>query len=52
MNPQAIQGVAAVYQRAEFLTERRAALDAWAAHILRAAEGKPAAVNVVALRRA
>ena len=27
----AIQGVAAVYQRAEFLAERKAALDAWAA---------------------
>jgi len=29
----AIQGVAAVYQRAEFLAERRAALEAWAGHI-------------------
>lgn len=48
----AIQGVAAVYQRAEFLAERRAALDAWAAHVLRAAEGKPEAGNVVALRTA
>ncbi len=37
----AIQGVAAVYQRAEFLTERKAALDAWAAHVLRAAEARP-----------
>ncbi len=27
-----IQGVAAVYQRAEFLAERKAALEAWAAH--------------------
>lgn len=44
----AIQGVAAVYQRAEFLAERRAALDAWAAHVLRAAEGKPEAGSVVA----
>jgi integrase len=48
----AIQGVAAVYQRAEFLAERRAALDAWAAHVLRAAEGKATADNVVTLRQA
>ena len=48
----AIQGVAAVYQRAEFLPERKAALEAWAAHITTAAEGKPAAQNVVELRRA
>ena len=30
----AIRGVAAVYQRGEFLPERRAALEAWAAHVL------------------
>lgn len=30
----AIGGVAAVYQRAEFLPERAAALDAWAAHLV------------------
>ena len=29
----AIQGVAAVYQRAEFLAERKAALEAWAEHV-------------------
>jgi hypothetical protein len=29
-----IQGVAAVYQRAEFLTERAAALDTWAVFVL------------------
>ncbi len=29
----AIQGVAAVYQRAEFLAERKAALEAWALHV-------------------
>ena len=42
----AIQGVAAVYQRAEFLTERKAALEAWAAYVLHAAgwETKPANV--------
>ncbi len=46
-----IQGVAAIYQRAEFLAERKAALDAWAAHVLAAAEGKAKPDNVVALRR-
>jgi len=34
-----IQGVAAIYQRHEFLMERKAALDAWAALVLRAAVG-------------
>lgn len=33
-----ISGVTAVYQRHEFLTERAAALDIWAAHVLRVAE--------------
>ena len=35
----AIRGVAAVYQRGEFLPERKAALEAWAAHVLACAEG-------------
>ena len=49
----AIQGVAAVYQRAEFLTERKAALDAWASTVLAAAEGREATGdNVVTLRAA
>jgi len=38
----AIRGVAAVYQRAEFLPERARALDAWAAYVLRQADGKAA----------
>jgi integrase len=46
-----ISGVAAVYQRAEFLTERNAALKAWAAHVLRCAHGEGAAGNVVPLRQ-
>ena len=45
-----IQGVAAVYQRAEFLPERKAALMAWAAHVIAASDGKAPADNVVALR--
>jgi integrase len=47
-----IRGVAAVYQRAEFLPERRAALDAWASLVLRAAEGTAGRDDkVVTLRR-
>ena len=34
----AIRGVAAVYQRHDFLAEREAALNAWAAHVLAVAE--------------
>jgi integrase len=45
----AIRGVAAVYQRAEFLTERKAALEAWATYVVSAAEGRTAESNVVTL---
>lgn len=48
----AIQGVAAVYQRAEFLIERKAALDAWAKFILDAAEQRKAAPKVVPMQSA
>ena len=34
----AIRGVAAVYQRGEFLPERKAALEAWAGHVLACAK--------------
>jgi integrase len=44
-----ITGVAAVYQRGEFLAERKAALDAWAVHVV---EGRPPAGNVLPLLRA
>jgi integrase len=44
-----ISGVAAVYQRAEFLAERKAALDAWARLIVSAAEAGPTESNVVPL---
>jgi integrase len=47
-----IQGVAAVYQRHDFLAERMAALDAWAAHVVAAAEGHSPASNVVTFERA
>ncbi|MCX7370993.1 MAG: integrase arm-type DNA-binding domain-containing protein [Alphaproteobacteria bacterium] len=49
-----IRGVAAVYQRNEFLPERRAALDAWGAHVLAMAEGKAlldAVADLAAARR-
>jgi integrase len=46
----AIQGVAAVYQKQQFLAERKAALDAWASYVLAFAEGRRSANNVVALR--
>ena len=36
----AIRGVAAVYQRGEFLPERKAALEAWAGHVLACAARK------------
>jgi integrase len=44
-----IQGVAAVYQRSEFLAERKAALTAWGAHVLRSGDGVTAAGNVTVL---
>ena len=40
-----IRGVAAVYQRAEFLPERQAALEAWARHVLAVTEGKARAAE-------
>jgi integrase len=44
-----ISGVAAVYQRGEFLAERKAALDAWATHVLACAEGREAPSKVASL---
>jgi hypothetical protein len=46
----AIQGVAAVYQRAEFLPERKRAIEAWASHVLAVAEQQPPGDNVVRFR--
>jgi integrase len=39
-----ISGIAAVYQRHEFLTERKAAIELWAIHISGLLQPKPAAV--------
>jgi integrase len=44
-----IKGVAAIYQRHEFAEERRRALEAWAAHVLRCAGEAEEAGNVVPL---
>lgn len=45
----AITGVARIYNRAEYLPERKAALETWAAHVQRLLQ--PPEENVIALRR-
>jgi integrase len=45
-------GIAGVYQRHDWAAEKRAALDAWAAHVVSIVEGRIAADNVVTLARA
>ena len=45
-------GIAGVYQRHDWAAEKRAALDAWAAHVLAVAERRSATGNVVTLGRA
>ncbi len=42
-------GIIGVYQRHDFASEKRAALEAWGAHVMRIAEGREEG-NVVALR--
>ena len=49
--PAKLQGVAAVYQRHDFASERARALDAWAAHVVNTSEGTQPASNVVTLAR-
>jgi integrase len=46
---QALSDVARVYQVHDFADERKAALQAWAAHVLRCAAGEPDAGNVASL---
>jgi integrase len=46
-----LSGVARVYQRHDFAPERKAALDAWAVHVLRCAAGQEPGPNVVPLLR-
>ena len=50
--PSKLRGAARVYQRHDFAAERASALQTWASHIVRCAEGRPDTDNVVALRRA
>jgi integrase len=47
--PSALKGASGVYQRHAFAEERKRALDAWAAHMLRHGEGEAPAGNVVRL---
>jgi integrase len=43
-------GIVGVYQRHDFASEKRAALEAWGAHVLAVVEGRAAIGNVVTLR--
>jgi integrase len=44
-------GIAGIYQRHDWATEKRAALDAWSTHVLRCVTGRIASENIVALAR-
>lgn len=43
-------GIAGVYQRHDWASEKRAALDAWAAHVVSLTKQRPAKENVLKLR--
>ena len=45
-------GIVGVYQRHDWKEEKRAALDAWAAHVRQLVENREAPGNVVPMRRA
>ena len=45
-------GIAGVYQRHDWATEKRSALDAWAAHVIAATQERSASPNVLKLARA
>jgi hypothetical protein len=45
-------GIAGVYQRHDWAGEKRAALEAWAAHVVAVVEGRTGTTNVVTLVRA
>jgi integrase len=45
-------GIAGVYQRHDWASEKRAALDAWASHVLAVAESRLLTENVISLARA
>jgi integrase len=44
-------GIVGIYQRHEWAAEKRAALDAWAAHVMALVRGRDDAGNITALRR-
>jgi integrase len=44
-------GIVGVYQRHDFASEKRAALDAWGEHVIAVVEGRVAPVNVFAFAR-
>ena len=44
-------GIAGVYQRHDWASEKRAALDSWAAHVLAAIKQKPPIDKVITLTR-
>ncbi len=50
--PGKLSGVARVYQRHDFAPERKAALEAWATHVLQCANPNVEQENIVELRRA
>ena len=45
-------GVAGVYQRHDFASEKRLALESWAKHLATIVDGAPAATNVIEIARA
>ena len=45
-------GIAGVYQRHDWAAEKRAALDAWADHVISSVEGRAGVVNIVVFERA
>lgn len=44
-------GIVGLYQRHDFASEKRAALDAWGEHVIAVVEGRVAPDNVLALPR-
>lgn len=47
----AIGGIASVYNRSSYISERRRVLEMWSEHLASIVEGRPAKANVVALTR-
>jgi hypothetical protein len=47
--PSALSSVARTYQQHDFSAEKQAALEAWAAHVLRCAKHEPEGENVADL---